>query len=295
MLISCSTGGKIQGLAVARSKATGLRGLVALKPFKKNDIIISIPYESAIDLTEAAGVEILDPFQAGLALLRLLSDENVQKRYRPYFDSLPKKGDSDVESSTLFWDRSELDLLQFPLAKAETLRRQTRIKEMADSAGVDEGDLRWAVWIVFSRVLSLEDAEGKVRQVLIPYFDFANHKSGSKHIPSGRAALGSQLKLIAGEDIPVGDDIVFSYGAGMTSSDHLLQDYGFLEPSGTAQSDKILLAKLPNSYKEGLKDTSIQEDEAALQGEDLSPKARLAIEFRLHLKKLCEQDPSLYQ
>lgn len=59
--------------------------------------------------------------------------------------------------------------------------------------------------------------------------DLCNHASGSKHILTGRAAPGGLLKVTAGSDVVVGEEVAFAYGGGRLTSDRFLQDYGFLE------------------------------------------------------------------
>lgn len=61
------------------------------------------------------------------------------------------------------------------------------------------------------------------------YPDLCNHAAGSKHILTGRAAPGGQLKVTAGADVAVGEEVAFAYGGGRLPSDRFLQDYGFLD------------------------------------------------------------------
>jgi len=86
-------GGLINHLAVALIQPYNIRGIVALKPFKKGDTIISIPYSLALDVTPpslpSSSSTLADPIPAALELLRQLDDEETKARYAPYLAMIP--------------------------------------------------------------------------------------------------------------------------------------------------------------------------------------------------------------
>ncbi|GAB5035234.1 Hypothetical protein NocV09_02401100 [Nannochloropsis oceanica] len=243
-------GGLINHLAVASIQPYNIRGIVALKPFKKGDIIISIPYSLALDVTPpslpSSSSTLADPIPAALELLRQLDDEEIKARYAPYLAMIPsattKQGEGGYGLTTDFFTKSELESLQWPPTLVETNNRIQRTQEAAKEGGREEGLVRWAVWMVVSRSLGIAPAllgEGEggrgggrsgQRQVLIPFLDLCNHDEGSPHVLTGRE--GGMLKVVAGREVGVGEEVAFAYGGGQLTSDRFVQDYGFLEEKG---------------------------------------------------------------
>ena len=72
-----------------------------------------------------------------------------------------------------------------------------------------------------------EGGKGGQRQVLIPFLDLCNHEKGSPHLLTGRE--GGILKVVAGKEVGVGEEVAFAYGGGQLTSERFVQDYGFLE------------------------------------------------------------------
>ena len=221
-----------------------LRGVAALKPVKKGDAIIRIPYELAINL----GQEGADPSVPAVVFLKDYcetlspadSDDNKEVSSKAaYYEMLPPFGGDDCLGSTDFFSDEALDALQAPLVAEETRKRRERTNarfqsEIAnaenfptwiDGAPVTEEHLAWAVWLITSRVLTVQgDAEeGKSYRLLIPFLDMCNHDRSSSHVLSGRAVPGGELKVVAGAPVKEGDPIDICYGGGMAGNDRFLQ------------------------------------------------------------------------
>jgi len=307
-----------------------LRGVAALRDtIRKGDDIINIPYELAVNL----GQQGEDPTVPAVELLRdycacMANDaehrENSNTR-ASYYRMLPSFQSLDCLGSTDFFSQQALDELQQPLVVEETLRRRNRVQERFDST--IEGDdafppwidgtpvtvehLRWAVWLVTSRVLTVQGdaSKGESYRLLIPYLDMCNHDRNSPHVLTGRAVPGGRLKIVAGANVKkVGEQITICYGGGVAGNDRFVQDYGFLDvdEEGYRIVAQQLLGKI--RVREGsnagttiskadsdrtikvLQRTTKKEDEAALQelpqqGNGYDPALRIAIEYRLGLKR----------
>ena len=222
-----------------------LRGVAALKPVKKGDAIIRIPYELAVNL----GPEGVDPTGPAVAFLKdyceTLAPSSDEMKTEPsskavYYQMLPPFGGDDCLGSTDFFPEEALVELQAPLVVEETKKRKelTRARfesEVAsdaksfpkwiDGTPVTEDHLTWAVWLITSRVLTVQgDAEkGQSYRLLIPFLDMCNHDRSSPHILSGRAVPGGELKVVAGAPVREGDPINICYGGGIAGNDRFLQ------------------------------------------------------------------------
>lgn len=328
-----------------------LRGVVALKTIKKGEIIIEIPYEAAWNL----GKENSDPTLPGTIVLQEYchwisgtssSSENNEKKQEPsskrdlspYLEMLPPFRSSDVLGSTDFFSDEALDMLQSPQIKKETLARKDKtlarferdIKPMMEiSKGlyrwkkdddnedglVTEEHLRWAVWLVTSRVLTVQGEEGTGDQfrLMIPLIDMCNHDRSSKHVLTGRAVPGGTLKVVAGKTVKVGEQINIVYGGGVVGNDRFIQDYGFLDTLSDDGAEaygitgKILMGKtrivegagakngrptlMPVDEREKilavLDETTLEEDVSLLtsSGNGMDDDVRTALEYRIGVKK----------
>ena len=207
-----------------------LRGIVALRDIKKGDVIIRIPYEMAVNL----GPEGEDPTLPALELLKdycaTLAGDGERT---PYFRLLPPFMGDDCLGSTDFFSNQALEKLQSPLIVEETISRRERTKRRFDenaahlpSSWIDgtnmtEEQLRWAVWLITSRVLTVQGDpdEGRSYRLLIPFLDMCNHDRASPHVLTGRAIPGGELKVVAGENVAAGDQINICYGGGVAGND----------------------------------------------------------------------------
>jgi SET domain len=296
-----------------------LRGVVAMRDLQKGDVIIRIPYQVAINLGQEGG----DPTLPALELLRDYCDvlgENgahaVNAKRRAYYEMLPPFRGEDCLGSTDFFSEEALQALQSPTVVAETLNRRERTKRRfeqdvgdnfpswIDGSPVMVEHLQWAVWLITSRVLTVQgDAEeGKSYRLLIPFLDMCNHDRKSPHVLSGRAVPGGELKVVAGAAVKAGEQINICYGGGVAGNDRFLQDYGFLDYDKDAYEmvAQQLLGKrrvlegasagktMPAADREEalakLRSTKMEEDRSLL--ESLTDNAlKAAIEFRLGVKK----------
>ena len=233
-----------------------IRGVVAMKPIPKGELILSIPYEMAINL----GQEGDDPTIPAVTLLEVLCDteRDGYDDLAPYLTMLPKFRGRDCLGSTDFFSDKALSALQFPIIYEETVKRrkasQSRYqsekeklqklqwkKEYNDENGAEssqtfpnvivEEHLQYAVWLITSRVLTVQGQAGsnKSYRLMIPFIDMCNHDRSSPHILSGRAVPGGTLKIIAGRNVEAGEQINICYGGGVAGNDRFVQDYGFLD------------------------------------------------------------------
>jgi hypothetical protein len=177
-----------------------IRGVVALQKIQKGEIIIEIPYEAAWNL----GMESSDPTLPGTMILQeyskwISSDASTQslgadrksRDLGPYLAVFPEFQSIDVLGSTDFFSDEALEQLQYPPIVEETRSRKKRVMERFErdvepmtqiasnlykwknGEAVTEEHLRWAVWLVTSRVLTVQGEEGtgdKFR-IMIPLID----------------------------------------------------------------------------------------------------------------------------
>jgi hypothetical protein len=306
------------GFFELRKGGPKVRGVAALRDLRKGDDIINIPYELAINL----GPESEDPTLPALQLLRdyctAMNGEREESVLRYYFDMLPAYMSQDCLGSTDFFSDEALAALQSPLIVRETLQRREKTRRRferdialddtfptwIDGTPITVNHLQWAVWLVTSRVLTVQGAEGENRsyRLLIPYLDMCNHDRGSSHVLTGRAAAGGRLRVVAGGSVKAGEQVSIRYGGGVAGNDRFIQDYGFLDADAEAYDivARELLGKrrireginagrmLPQADRdealEALRATSTTEDLRALEAET-DPQVRSAIEYRLGVKR----------
>jgi len=182
-----------------------------------------------------------------------------------------------------------------------------------------ESHLRWASWIITSRVLTVQGPPGSstANRLLIPLVDMCNHDRDSPHLLTGRAMPGGMLKVVAGVDVRSGDAIDIGYGGSVEGNDRFIQDYGFLDAGGSkergkngggadpdgdfvAEAYKIVARKLSGKGRsvarmtaaeqeralEALGVTSLEDDERLLASGDVTKNdERMALEYRIGMKK----------
>jgi SET domain len=319
-------GANLQRTALATSSDDGgLRGVVATKDIAKGDDIISIPYELAVNLGRQGD----DPTLPALHLLREYLQARQQpqqqqqpeesaseaQRRRPYYEMLPALGSSDdYLTSTDFFTEEALRALQSPLIVEETLARRDRVQrrlaeemDASDSAkAITLEQLQWAVWIVTSRVLTVQgETTNEQYRLLIPYLDMCNHDRTSPHVLTGRAAPDGVLRVVAGKSVKAGEFVNICYGGGAAGNDRFVQDYGFLDsapeayrivarqltgkvrvPAEGSMGGKFLPPADCERALEALGATTIEQDEAELARIDqLSLDVRTALRYRIGVKK----------
>ncbi|KAA8494754.1 Histone-lysine N-methyltransferase setd3 [Porphyridium purpureum] len=245
-------------VGIAHFDTSGVRGVVALEPIRRGEVIVSIPEKHALQLGATAGEFAADaetnPGYAAADLVTTLlqirrhtENPSVQK-YAALLDALP--GQEDCTTTDFFLD-SELEQLQWQPVVDETKMRQRKVRivydKMKDSYeqlmetekddGLGGADARallsydffnWAVFIVVSRVIGIHHPQEGMMRYLIPLVDMFNHDNRSVH---ELAFQKGNFRVIAGRDIEIGEQICIKYGGGTLSNDRLLQDYGFVESS----------------------------------------------------------------
>jgi len=330
-----------------------LRGVIALRDIPKGEPLIEIPYEMALDL----GRESSDPTLPAIALLQkycswrcdALTEKETAKGLNEYFAVLPKYSSEDCLGSTDFFSEDALDAMQCPWIREETVRRRESVRaryerdvapmteissnlyrwNRDDDGGRDaiatESHLRWATWLVTSRVLAVRgpsDAASSNR-LLIPLIDMCNHDRDSPHVLTGRAAPGAMLKVLAGRDVAAGEPVDIAYGGGVEGNDRFIQDYGFLDSGGSLERKKRMGGEVagfvPEAYRivakkllgkggsrvwtkisegdreralEALGGTSLEEDEALISAsaeKNLKNDERMALEFRIGMKRALKE------
>jgi SET domain len=315
-------GANLQRTALATASDDGLRGVVATKDIAKGEDIIGIPYELAVNLGRQGD----DPTLPALQLLRdsqlvRLQQQNEKSASeatlwrKSYYEMLPALGSSkDYLTSTDFFSPEALRELQSPLIVEETLARRDKVqRRLAERDANDEGtataltleQLQWAVWIVTSRVLTVQgEAPNEQYRLLIPYLDMCNHDRASPHVLTGRAAPGGVLRVVAGKNVKAGEFVNICYGGGAAGNDRFVQDYGFLDtapdayrivarqltgkirvPAEGSGGGKILSLADRERALEALGATAIEQDEAELARSDgLSLDLRTALQYRIGVK-----------
>ena len=238
----------------------------------------------------------------------------------------PYRGD-DCRGSTDFFSDAALEALQFPPIQDETVRRREqtaaryerdvepmtqisdnlyRWSDGGDDDVVTEEHLRWAVWLVTSRVLTVQGEQntGESYRLMIPLIDMCNHDRASVHVLTGRAVPGGRLKILAGETVEAGSQVNIPYGGGVAGNDRFVQDYGFLDAAdGGFAFDVVAKALLGGGGEFGptlmgqrdrtaalatLKTTTIEQDEAELEG-TTERDMREALAFRIGVKRALER------
>lgn len=294
-----------------------LRGVVALKPIRKGDVIIRIPYEMAANL----GQEGADPTVPAAVLLKdfckVLGNGEGNSARESYYSMLPPFRGDDCMGSTDFFSDNALEALQSPLVVEETVKRRelTSLRfqrdvddsfpKWIDGTPVTEEHLRWAVWLITSRVLTVQgsESEGKSYRLLIPFLDMCNHDRSSPHVLTGRAVPGGELKVVAGASVKEGEQINICYGGGQAGNSRMIQDYGFIDVEGDKayimDAQELLgkrrvvegigagrfMAKVDQDKAlDQLRSTTIDEDLAALEKET-EPALRAAISYRMGVKQ----------
>lgn len=303
--------------------------MVALKDIAKGDTILDIPYELAFNL----GRESSDPTLPGITVLQdYLKQTKTNNesgsgggKRASYLAMMPKFLSDDCLGSTDFFSEEAMEALQSPSILEETqyrrqlceLRFERDIEPLSNNElflwgetnkPVTEEHLRWAVWLVTSRVLTVQgDIPTEKYRLMIPLIDMCNHDRQSPHVLTGRAVAGGRLKVTAGCNISMGQQINICYGGGVVGNDRFIQDYAFLDADPKAYDivakiltgrQRILEGKnidrptlMPIAEREQamevLKQTTIDEDRKLLTDDAASSTAndvKSAIQYRLGVK-----------
>eukprot|EP00967_Tisochrysis_lutea_P008327 scaffold9953_cov32-Tisochrysis_lutea.AAC.5 len=281
-----SEGANLANVAIA--DFGGLRGVMATRSIAPGEEVIAIPASCALDL----GVQGADPVPAALRMLAQREMEEGTER-EAYYATLPPPDSSDLCTPDFFSEK-ELQMLQWPPLIVDVRKRSAAVRKVLGGtapsgdtpisqlaiAGGRMREVRWAVWLIQSRVLTVLGPDGEGHKLLIPFIDMFNHRASSKHYLTGRT--DGMLRVVAGAPISVGDQIEIVYGTSDTSNAEFLGHYGFVDPAAAA-ADEAMLKAHPEA-KPMLLQTSIEEDEALLAAEPPQNEA-LALQFRLAMKR----------
>ena len=160
---------------------SAVEGLVATAPIEEGEVLLSVPWEETIHVTED-GYDDPDDVRLAMELLHVLNhggdgDEDprvpVWARYRPM---LPTS-----TGAAAFWRPENIRELQFEEAVDKTSELSVKFNEYAlrhaDQNNPIE-DITWALAMVHSRSFSVCTPTGRAR-ALVPYADLFNHRPES--------------------------------------------------------------------------------------------------------------------
>mmetsp|Transcript_5217 Transcript_5217/g.9447 ORF Transcript_5217/g.9447 Transcript_5217/m.9447 type:complete len:445 (-) Transcript_5217:56-1390(-) len=302
-------------------KRKTMRGVVALEPIVKGDVIVSVPERLALEIFVDEQLDQANPGYAAADLLRAMIDTKDFRhaKYAALFGALPGMEDC---TTTDFYTEQELDALEWAPVKTETRKRLEKVRQayafvdtLAEEEGVatlsqlvqsDYNKYLWAIFIVVSRVIGIHKDEFTMARYLIPVIDMFNHHNDSKHELSNR---NGEFRVIAGSDIEIGEQINIRYGGGLLGNDRIIQDYGFVEVGNPEKPIMASLVKAGSRLAGGSSDIntvrkqvrslaneclsafscSVEEDDVLLENPDLSLNMRNAILFRRNIKKALNQ------
>lgn len=298
----------------------GLRGVMALQDIDKGEEIVGIPATMAVDL----GSDASDPLPAAMKLLGTRAaevsdnydeenpddDESGSDERAAYWATLPPPDSPDLCTPDFFSEK-QLRMLQWPPLITTTRQRSAQIRKAlgatAPSGDTDVGslsaaggrmrELRWAVWAVLSRVLTVQGppdpgalggGQPVGRKLLIPFIDMFNHKGGTKHYLTGRT--DGMLRVVAGEPIKCGEQIFIQYGTPSTPNDEFVAHYGFYDPSSQASQADRLLVRASADAVPALAFSTEEEDEELLTDPELPYQEQLAVRLRLGFKRAAKAE-----
>mmetsp|Transcript_2480 Transcript_2480/g.7404 ORF Transcript_2480/g.7404 Transcript_2480/m.7404 type:complete len:437 (-) Transcript_2480:470-1780(-) len=234
---------------VAVGVRNGRRGIFALGQIGEGETICSIPKDAVLVL----GTESTNPAKPANALLNLVKGQGPEHDFfRAMIDVLPEEKDCDA---AIFFSDAEIEALEYPEVKKEVEKRREQLKrnygyfeEDARYSGdidnpIGKGilytveELQWAVFIIVSRALGVQNEDGEFVRMLIPLIDMFNHKGTSKHKLKYK---DNAYTIVAGTQIEPGEEVCIVYGDGMLTNFQLLLDYGFVEEDNPNDSRRFL-------------------------------------------------------
>ena len=289
-----------------------IRGVVATKDFKKDEIIAGCPSALALALSDPAQPQRDDPelalVEAGLNMLQWYKDAET---WAPYISSLPTR-EYQFTPTPNFWDDDHIAALEFPPAVQQATTRKALIDKVATDNAVDRGDLEFATWLASSRSFNIklvdeeddDDAPfpptggggAKTLRVCVPLLDMVNHGADPNVAMSVLDADkdDATFALKALRNVKADTQLTLGYTGGAATSLDLLNDYGFTLGSGPTSSDPRLLAKYDGKgmASSPLFTTPRKLTLQQLEDPDLHPDLRQALRFRLTLQTALEQRSS---
>jgi hypothetical protein len=191
-----------------------LRGLYATKDIRSGQIIVDVPYSTALlvgDSTWDRKVHInyddtaigdgwsTDDLEDVYQGLNFLTNFVGNVEYDQYVNSLPlmpKNGDDEAGLTPDFWDFNTISGLEIPPFVDQIHGRKQIVEEVAKRNNVNEDELRWVTFLIRSRRMTtlnmIDDPNSKTKPLfgvfplrqkrieqiqgfLIPLIDMANH------------------------------------------------------------------------------------------------------------------------
>jgi len=310
-------GTQLTGTEIGVDPATGRRGLYATKNFSKDKVIVKIPSDLALALSDPAqnGEDAPTIAHGGANFLKFYKNNaQAAQQWAFYLDALPRS----VPRTPDYFDDEEIQLLEFPRIIAAAKRRKQEIQQVAKETGIDETELKEATALVSSRAFPLAVAEAdqdlgnevgdialdergqvmtkagerKFIRVLCPYIDMANHRSGqcnAKWTVLDPEKDDAFFALVATRNIKTGKEITISYGSQVDSTVELLLNYGFVPEEGNI-FDEFMLKKGGDDCIASVDDwtTTLEEDKTMLsmtEGDADAENLRKILQFRIQMKK----------
>ncbi len=295
----------IESLDVGLAISTNIRGLFAKESFRPGDYICAIPFVSTLLLDETFFPTTEPNDELKLAAYRMENAvrlvEQIIRNESPletlYRELLPMcSDDSNFSPTPDFWTVEEIKELEVPTIVQQLLERkeQVRSKVQCSGQGLNEGELRHALWLVRSRAfttlkeaITLDRTEGLLqRTVMIPFLDLLNHRrtpNAALEVVESKAYEESFYALVAKKNISKGEEVTICYGTGDEASWELFTQYGFF-PEGHETNDHQQHLE-PTEWTTTLED-DIQEL-SQLSSTYVSVRHSI-LDFRIRMKK-CEQ------
>ena len=248
----------------------GLRGLVTTESVDVGTVLLEVPLTATlVDRGDGTSAESLPgeppewsaslPWNVQLALAVLAQRADPTSPWAPFLSSWPSEPPplpKNLEPAQLAEAqdmRFEADVDGDYFWAAE---QYAAVVEAAEAASLptpcSDAELRWALELVWSRVLRLScGTTHGVRRLLVPVLDLANHEPQPSALftYTAAAAGGGAVRLHAVRPLRAGDAVTITYGE--ESGAHFCQYYGFVprdDPYASWQiSPLTLLAAVPVS------------------------------------------------
>lgn len=272
-----------------------LRGLYATRDIRSGQIIVDIPYSSALlvgDSTWDRKIHInyddivTDDLEDVYQGLNFLNNFVGNVEYAQYVDSLPSMPNGDEAGLTPdFWDFNTISGLEIPPFVKQIHARKQILEQVAKRNNVNEDELRWVTFLIRSRRMTtlnmIDDPNSKTKPLfgvfplrqkrieqvqgyLIPLIDMANHATNPNAClkvsinPLTRAfGTTSSFLLKALRPIKKGEEVTITYGEGDETSLYLLDKYGFFVEDNEADK-KIDWKELNPQFTTSLEDDLVE-------------------------------------
>mmetsp|Transcript_6968 Transcript_6968/g.14827 ORF Transcript_6968/g.14827 Transcript_6968/m.14827 type:complete len:552 (-) Transcript_6968:371-2026(-) len=180
--------GETDAFKILVDESTGYRGMYvsSKEGIQKGDYIFAVPFSSTWiveseeddddenendnDTTSTSTTmrEELSDAERGLRFLNWLQEqEQIEKNsndWKPYLDMLPSRNNSQLFDPTPdFWSNEEIRALELPPIVERALEKKKSVQDLSASISansyngntLDEGDLRFATWLINSRAITV--------------------------------------------------------------------------------------------------------------------------------------------